>query len=253
MAGELTGRVAVVTGGGRGIGAAIARALAQAGAKVAVAGRNQAALDEVAREIGGLAVRCDVARAGEVTALASQVRAELGVPAIVVGNAGIARSAKFADTDEAAWHEVMDVNLTGAYRVAHAFTPDLLAAGGQGRLIFIASVAAKIGFSYTAAYCASKHGVLGLARALAHEWGPRGVTVNCVCPGWTDTDMAQAAVDNISARTGKDGRAQLAAMSPQRRLMEADEIAACVRYLASDAARGVNGQGINVDGGEVMS
>lgn len=258
---DLSGRVAVVTGGGRGIGAAIAWALSGAGAAVAISGRSEAALVKVAnalREAGGraLAVRCDVAQAGDVARLAETVRRELGAPAIVVNNAGVARSAKFADTDEAMWNETLAVNLTGAYRVSRAFLPDVIAAGARGRILNIASVAAKAGMIYTTAYCASKHGLLGLTRALALELAPLGPTVNCVCPGWVDTDMAAAAVAKIAETTGRapaDARAALERMSPQRRLMTAEEVAQVTLFLASDAARGVTGQGWNVDGGEVMS
>src|SRR5688572_23403627 len=141
MASLLTGRIAVVTGGGRGIGAAIARALAEAGARVAIAGREPAVLEAVAKELGVLAVTCDVTVPDDVTRLAETVRRELGAPAIVVNNAGMAKSAKLADTDEALWAQILAVNLTGAYRVTRAFLPDVLAAGKRGRVIHIASVA----------------------------------------------------------------------------------------------------------------
>ena len=257
----LLGRVAVVTGGGRGIGAAIARALAGAGARVVVAGRDEKALAHVRGEIlaagdhAELAL-CDVARPDDVARLAEGVRQMVGSPAIVVNNAGMARSAKLRDTDEEMWREVLEVNLTGAYRVTRAFHDDVVAAGRHGRIIYIASTAAKIGFYYTAAYCASKHGVLGMCRALAMELAAKGPTVNCVCPGWVETDMAQQAIDNIVARTGRspaEARAELERMSPQRRLMTAPEVAAVALFLCTDAASGVTGQAWNVDGGQVMS
>jgi NAD(P)-dependent dehydrogenase (short-subunit alcohol dehydrogenase family) len=256
----LEGRVAVVTGGGRGIGATVASALARAGAHVVVSGRDEAALARVAAEVqaaGGRAdaVRCDVARAEDVTALAAAVRRLAGPAAIVINNAGIARSAKLADTDEATWREVLEVNLGGAYRVSRAFLADVVAAGARGRIVYIGSTASKVGMSYTAAYSASKHGLLGLARSLAMELAPKGPTVNVVCPGWTDTDMAGAAVANIVARTGRsaaDARAELERMSPQRRFVSPEEVAAVVSFLVGDAARGVTGQAWNVDGGQVM-
>jgi NAD(P)-dependent dehydrogenase (short-subunit alcohol dehydrogenase family) len=258
---QLEGRVAVVTGGGRGIGEAIVHALAGAGAAVAISGRQAARLDQVAEAVrarGGRAVvcPCDVTRPDDVARLAESVHRELGHATIVVNNAGIARSAKFADTDEALWAETMAINLSGAYRVTRAFLADVLAAGGRGRVINIASVAAKVGFAYTSAYCASKHGLLGLTRALAHELAARGPTVNCVCPGWTDTDMAGDAIANIAGKTGRGAdaaRRELENMSPQRRLMTAEEVAQVTLFLATDAARGVTGQACNVDGGEVMS
>jgi NAD(P)-dependent dehydrogenase (short-subunit alcohol dehydrogenase family) len=250
---DLGGRVAVVTGGGRGIGAALARALGAAGARVCVAGRSEAALAEVGAD---LAARCDVTRPDDVLALRDAVRGRLGAASIVVNNAGVARSAKLADTDDAMWEETLAVNLTGAFRVTRAFAPDVIAAGARGRVINIASVAAKIGFAYTTAYCASKHGLLGFTRALALELAPKGATANCVCPGWVESDMSDEAIDRIArttARSREDAKKELERMSPQRRLMTADEIAAVTVWLASDEARGVTGQAWNVDGGEVMS
>jgi NAD(P)-dependent dehydrogenase (short-subunit alcohol dehydrogenase family) len=258
---DLEGRVAVVTGGGRGIGAAIVRALAGAGAHVAVSGRTEAALEEVVEEVrraGGraFAVRCDVTRPDDVAQLCSVVRKEAGPASIVVNNAGVARSAKLSRTDQAMWDEMLAVNLTGAYRVTRAFLDDVVAAGKRGRIIHIASVAAKVGFHYTTAYCASKHGLLGFTRALALELAALGPTVNCVCPGWVDTEMTGETILRIQGTTGRsavDARRELEKLSPQNRLMTAAEVAEVTLFLASDATRGVTGQGWNVDGGEVMS
>lgn len=258
--GALAGRVAVVTGGGRGIGAAIALAFADAGAHVGISGRDRAALDATVVKVRQRGVRaaafvCDVASPDDVARFAADFRRELGAPAIVVNNAGIAPSAKFADTDEKLWAQTMDVNLGGPYRVSRTFWADVIAAGKRGRIINIASVAAKIGFAYTSAYCASKHGLLGLTRTLAVELAPRGPTANCVCPGWVDTEMTGRTVANIHSKTGRDpdaARRELENMSPQRRLMSAEEVAQVTLFLATDAAAGVNGQAWNVDGGEVM-
>jgi NAD(P)-dependent dehydrogenase (short-subunit alcohol dehydrogenase family) len=256
---DLDGRIAVVTGGGRGIGAAISTALAKAGATVAITGRSLQAVEEVAQRAGGKTIAIapiDVAKTEDVLRLAQVVKEKLGPATIVVNNAGVARSAKLADTDDAMWDETIAVNLSGAFRVTRAFLGDVLAAGARGRIINIASVAAKIGFSYTSAYCASKHGLLGLTRALALEIAAKGPTVNCVCPGWVDTDMAHEAIDRIARttkRSADDARKELERMSPQRRLMTAEEVAGVVVYLASDVARGVTGQAWNVDGGEVMA
>ncbi|HJZ85111.1 MAG TPA: SDR family NAD(P)-dependent oxidoreductase [Polyangia bacterium] len=252
---DLDGRVAVVTGGGRGIGRAIAHALARAGARVAVAGRSQAPLDQVARETGALALVCDVAQLAEVAQLHARVRAELGDADILVANSGITHSTPFTKETLEGWNQVLAVNLTGTFLAARAFLPAMLARG-RGRIVCVASTAARVGFKYTAAYCASKHGVLGLVRSLALEVADRGVTVNAVCPGWTETDMVRSAADKIAEKTGRsraDAAQVLAEMSPQRRLMSADEVAALVRFLCSDEAAGVTGQAWNVDGGQVMA
>jgi NAD(P)-dependent dehydrogenase (short-subunit alcohol dehydrogenase family) len=258
---DLRDRVAVVTGGGRGIGAAISRRLADAGAHVVLSGRSEEALASVAggiRERGGRAdvVRCDVARPEDVTGLAAAVRELAGSAAIVVNNAGVAPGARLVDTDEEMWRHTIEVNLNGAYRVTRAFHGDVVGAGRRGRFIYIGSTASKVGMAATTAYCASKHGLLGLCRALAAELARKGPTVNCVCPGWVETDMAQQAIDNMTAWTGRspeEARRTLEAMSPQRRFMTPEEVAAVTVFLASDAAGAVNGQAWNVDGGQVMS
>jgi NAD(P)-dependent dehydrogenase (short-subunit alcohol dehydrogenase family) len=252
MSGDsLGGRVAVVTGGGRGIGRAVAQALAREGARVTVAGRGRKALDLVAREVGGQAVVCDVTREDDV----ERLRAAVGAADILVANAGVTRSVPLAKETLAGWSEVLATNLTGTFLSVRAFLPSMLERG-RGRIVCVASVAARVGFKYTAAYCASKHGVLGLARSLALEVAERGVTVNCVCPGWTDTDMVRSAVANIAGKTGRaaaDAERALAEMSPQKRIMTADEVAQVVLFLCRDEAAGVTGQAWNVDGGEVMS
>jgi NAD(P)-dependent dehydrogenase (short-subunit alcohol dehydrogenase family) len=257
---KLSDRVALVTGGGRGIGRAIALALARAGADVAVAARTGAELDAVAAEVRGLgrkalAVACDVAERAAVEAAVDQVTGALGPVQVLVNNAGIAASAKFLDTDDALWERHLRVNLTGAFLVTRAALPGMLTAR-WGRIINIASVAARHGSPYVAAYTASKHGLLGLTRALALEVVTAGVTVNAICPGYVATDLAWASARNIQERTGRafeEAVRALAAFSPQKRLIEPDEVAALAVFLASEEARGVTAQAWNVDGGLVQA
>jgi len=256
---ELTGRIALVTGGGRGIGREAALALASAGADVAVTARSGNELaDTVAaiRATGqrGEAFVCDVTDRTQVDAMFSQVKSALGEPLILVNNAGIAGSAKLTDTTDEMWDRMLRVNATGAFYCTRAILPMMLLAK-WGRIVNIASIAAKVGAPYIAAYAASKHALLGLTRAVAAEVANRGITVNAVCPGYVDTQMTVASTANISQRTGRteqDARKILEGFSPQGRLMTAGEVAACTAYLCSEAARGVNGQGIVIDGGALQ-
>lgn len=249
----MKGRTAVITGGGSGIGAAAGRRFAAAGAKVVLVGRRKERLEAVAKEIGGgaRAVACDVASSGAVAAMAREV----GACDVLVNNAGIAKSAPLAKTDDALWNEILAVNLTGTFLCTRAFLPGM-AERGWGRVVNVASIAGKAGMQYTSAYCASKHGVLGLTRAVALECARKGVTVNAVCPGWVDTEMTDTSVANISGKTKMseaEARAFLAGQSPQNRLMTADEIAGLIAWLCSDDAAGITAQAINVDGGQLQS
>ncbi|MEZ4401928.1 MAG: SDR family oxidoreductase [Kofleriaceae bacterium] len=249
----LRGRLAVVTGGGRGIGAAIAHRLAADGARVVVTGRTQADLDAIAAATGGLAVACDLADRGSTDRLVATL-AGLGRVDILVNNAGIAESAPLADTDDAMWDRIVEVNATAPFRLTRALVPAMVAAG-WGRVVTIASNAGLTGYGYTAAYCAAKHAVVGMTRALAVDLGKTGVTINAVCPGWVATRMADEAVARIAAKTGRNAAAATAAltsMSPQRRLIEPDEVAHAVAMLCADGARGIHGQAIVCDGGQVM-
>ena len=248
--------VALVTGGGRGIGRAAAMALAAAGHDVAVTSRTATEIEAVAERlavfgISALAVPADLADADSVAEMTARVTAELGPPLILVNNAGAAASHKFEGHPDELWERMLAVNLTGAYRVTKACAPAMLAAG-WGRVINIGSVASLTGNRYIAAYTAAKHGLLGLTRALAAEWAQRGVTVNLVAPGYVATAMTDASVANIVQRTGRGAEEALSAitaMSPQRRLVTPEEVAAVVRLLASEAAGSINGAVIAVDGG----
>ncbi len=248
-------RTALVTGGGRGIGKAVAVALARAGVRVIVTGRTQAEVDAVATEIGGVALTADLSQRAMLDDLVKRVVTEVGRVDILVNNAGIAESAPYDRVSDETWDRLMEVNATAPFRLSRALIPAMVTAG-WGRVINVASNAGRVGYAYTAAYCASKHALVGLTRALALELGRTGVTVNAVCPGWVRTDMASAAAARIAAKTRRsasDAEAALAAMSPQNRLMEASEVAHVVVALVSDDARGVNGQAIPIDGGQVLA
>ena len=255
----LAGRTAVVTGGGRGIGAAIAEALAAAGAAVVVTARSQDQIEELAARIeasGGraLAVTCDVADPEQVTELARRAEA-FGTIDILVNNAGIAGSAPLARIALEDWNRIFTVNATGTLLCTQAFAP-AMARRGWGRVVNVASVAGKAGAPYIAAYAASKHAVVGFTRAIAVEMATTGVTVNAVCPGYVETDMVAFTVDRISGKTDLDAtaaRATLEAMSPQKRIFGADEVAHLVLSLCHPLAAGVNGQSLVLDGGAIQS
>ncbi len=264
MAGDrtliLSGKRAVVTGAGRGIGRSIALALANAGADVAVTARTGAQLDTLVGEIQALgrrslAVSCDVTDPEQVKHMASTLLVSLGGVDILVNNAGNAGSHKFLNHSDELWHRMLAVNLTSVYYVTKAFAPKLVEQR-YGRIITIASIASRVGGGYIAAYTAAKHGVLGLTRALAVELLPYNITVNAICPGYVDTPMTDGSVANISARTGMSeaqARETLAKSSPQHRLIEPEEVASIAVFLAQDSSKGITGQAINIDGGGVMS
>lgn len=258
---KLKDRLAFITGGGRGIGGAIAFAFAREGANVAVAARTKEQVDAVARAIEyehrveTLPLVCDVSSQASVQEAFLDVTSKFGRSAdILVNNAGIAVSQAFLKTDDELWQRHLATNLSGTFYCSQAALPEMLERG-WGRIINIASIAGKTGAPYIAAYTASKHGVLGLTRSLAHEVATRGITVNAICPGYVDTDMVSRGVENITARTGKSADEAvelLKAMSPQRRLVTSEEVAAVAVLLASEEGRGITGQAINVDGGTVM-
>ena len=254
---KLANRLAFITGGGRGIGRAIAIAFAGEGASVALAARTRDQIEKVASEIEGdsAAFVCDVALFGDVERAFELTIKKFGrAPDILVNNAGIAETAPFVKTDEAMWQRHLAVNLTGNFHCTRLALPAMMAAG-WGRIINIASIAGKTGAPYISAYAASKHGVLGLTRTLALEVASIGITVNAICPGYVDTEMTSRGVENISARTGisaEEATEALKRMSPQNRMITAEEVAALALLLASDEGRGINGQAINVDGGTVL-
>jgi NAD(P)-dependent dehydrogenase (short-subunit alcohol dehydrogenase family) len=221
---ELDGRHAVVTGGGRGIGAAIVAALREAGARVTVMGRTR--IDDTSW------VECDIADADSIARAFAAAERRDGAAAILVNNAGQAEGASFAATDLALWNRMLGVNLTGTFLATRAALPGMIA-GRFGRIVNIASVAGLEGMSHAAAYCASKHGVVGLTRALAKELQKEPITVNAVCPGYTDTAMARGAIANLMRRgdSETEARARLGATNPQGRLLSPGEVAATVLPL----------------------
>jgi 3-hydroxybutyrate dehydrogenase len=252
--GALKGQHAVVTGGGRGIGAAIAAALAEQGAALTLMGRDRARLEARARELAARAVTVDIADADSVVAAFSRATAAGGPVHILVNNAGVAASAPFARTDLALWSQMLGVNLTGTYLCCRQVLPGMLDLG-VGRIVNIASSAGLTGYAYVTAYCAAKHGVIGLTRALALETARHNVTVNAVCPGYTDTDMVAEAVANIVDRTGKSeeqARAALVSHNPQQRLVQPEEVANAVLWLCMAGSAAITGQAIAVAGGEVL-
>ncbi|UQA55018.1 SDR family NAD(P)-dependent oxidoreductase [Polyangium aurulentum] len=250
----LAGKTALVTGGGRGIGRAIAERLAREGARVAVSGRTQSEIDDVARAVNGVAIAMDAADRASMRAGIEAIGEKVGDVDVLVNNAGFAESAPFARTSDEMWDSLFEVNVTSAFLLTRALVPGMIARG-FGRVVNIASNAGLSGYAYTMAYCASKHAMIGMTRALAVEIAATPVTVNAVCPGWTNTRMVQEAVDRISRKTGRaseTAKKALEDMSPQRRLVEVDEVAHVVAMLCAPEARGVHGQAIPIDGGQVM-
>jgi NAD(P)-dependent dehydrogenase (short-subunit alcohol dehydrogenase family) len=251
----LSGKHALVTGGNRGIGLAIAHALAQAGAAVTIVGRDRAKLVAALDELKGRAgfAIADVTMAADVEQAFSDAAKARGAIDILINNAGAAESAPFGKTTEALWDRMLAVNLTSTYLCSQRVLPGMVAAK-WGRIVNIASTAGLKGYPYVTAYCAAKHGVVGLTRALALETAKQGVTVNAVCPGYTETDMVERTLDNITAKTGRSreaARDELAKHNPLGRLIKPEEVAEAVVWLCRSESGAITGQTIAVDGGEV--
>lgn len=256
----LRGQHALITGATRGIGAAIAETLGRLGADLTLIGRDRDSLDERAGEIAGassIKVHVETADVSDPDAVGAAFTAAVaanGPISILVNNAGTGKSAPFHKMDQDLWDFMIAVNLTGTFICSQAALGGMLEAG-YGRIINVASTAGLTGYGYVSAYCAAKHGVVGLTRSLALETANRGITVNAVCPGYTETDLVRDTIDNIVAKTGRteqDARAELAASNPQGRLLQPWEVAETVGWLALPASSAITGQAIPIAGGEVM-
>jgi 3-hydroxybutyrate dehydrogenase len=257
---SLAGQTAVVTGGGRGIGAAIAQSLAKEGAQILVAARTAQQVDRVAAALNKDGAKAK-AFAGDVTDPASvrhmmeTARKEFGKVDILVNNAGAATSAPLAKITLEEWNRILAANATSTFLCTQAVLPEMMERR-HGRIVNIASVAARTGGRYIAAYAAAKHAVLGFTRSVALEAAEHGVTVNAICPGYVDTEMTRESLQRITEKTGLSREAALEKIlkdSPQRRLISPEEVAHAVRMLCDHEARGINGQAIGIDGGELLS
>jgi ketoreductase len=253
----LDGKIALVTGGGSGIGKAIALKLAQNGAKVAIASRTLSKLQQTVAELktlGMLPIEMDVRKKADVDRGVGSIVSAWGGVHILINNAGISGLSMISDPNDAKWYDIVDTNLNGMYLVTKAVLKTMPDHAG-GRVINISSVLGKFGVPGYTAYCTTKHGMIGFTRALALELVGRGITVNTICPGWVDTEMATLGINETAAHLGmtpQEFRAQATAAVPIRRFLDADEIAEFVLYIASDAARGITGQAMNVCGGQTM-
>ncbi len=243
---------AIVTGGGSGIGAATAKALVDAGSRVTLIGRNPDRLTVKAEELGTQHQAADVTDRLQVAqAFAAAIKTN-GPVTILVNNAGEAQSSAFGKMEDDLWDRMLAVNLTGVYNCTRAVIEEMLRAQ-SGRIVNIASTAALSGYAYVSAYCAAKHGVLGLTRALALEYARRGITVNAVCPGYTNTEIVAQSIENIVAATGRsrdEALAELVNVNPQQRLIEPGEVADSVLWICQQPS--INGQAIAIAGGEIM-
>lgn len=251
---RLGGHHAVVTGGGSGIGAAIARALAAEGAALTVMGRRPEPLAAIAAETGAHTISADLTDRVAVDAAFAEAHAARGPVSILIANAGAATTSPIEKTSDDAWHSMIAANLDSAFYCIRAALPDLRSAA-HGRIIAVASTAALKGYAYSGGYAAAKHGVLGLIRSLALELSGTSATANALCPGFTDTDIVARAVETISTSTGRDARsarAVLARFNPQNRLIAPQEVADTALWLCLPGSSSITGQAISISGGETM-
>jgi ketoreductase len=252
-------KTALVTGGGTGIGKAIALGLAQNGANVAIASRNLSHLEQASADVEGLGLsvlplQMDVRSQSDVQRAVAAITAKWGAMHILVNNAGRSGLSMMHDQDDTKWYDIIDTNLNGLFLVTKAVLEKIPDHDG-GRIINISSVLGKFGVPGYTAYCTTKHGMIGFSRALALEVVDRGITVNTICPGWVDTEMATLGINETAAIRGvtpEEFRAQATAAVPIKRFLQADEVAELVCYIASDAARGITGQALNICGGQTM-
>ena len=256
MTGDLNDRHALVTGAGQGIGEAIARQLLAQGARVTVLGRRAEPLKKLVDEYPGLCqmVLADVANESEVKAAFAHALSAQGAINILINNAGQASSAPFMKMDAAHWQQMLAVNLTGTMLCTQQVLP-AMAAAGWGRIVNVASTAGLVGYAYVAAYVAAKHGVVGLTRALALEYARKGITINAVCPGYTETEIVKTGIERVMEKTGRtadEAMAEFVKSNPQGRLVQPQEVANTVLWLCGKGASAITGQSIAVAGGEVM-
>ncbi|MCE9581529.1 MAG: SDR family oxidoreductase [Planctomycetes bacterium] len=252
------GEVALITGAGRGIGRAVALRLAADGVKVGLMSRTETELAEVAaavRKAGGTAFELpgDVVLAEDVERVVGELTSAAGGLTMLVNNAGTGKSAPFAKTSRALWDEMIGLDLTSAFTVTQAALPHMLLAG-HGRIVNVASTAGIKGYPYIVAYCAAKHGLVGMTRALAVELAGKKITVNAVCPGYVDSAMTERNLQVMAEKTKRrveELRREIEVMSPQHRLFSPEEVAETIGYLCSSGARGITGQAISICGGEI--
>lgn len=255
----LGNKVALVTGGATGIGRAIAVELAKNGARVAIASRSLSRVTSTAEELrtagfAAFGVQMDVRKRPDVEAGIAAIVSEWGALHILVNNAAISGLSLITDPNDTRWFDIVDTNLNGLYLVTKAALRQMV--DGAGRVINISSVLGKFGVPGYAAYCATKHGMIGFSRALALEVVDRGITVNTICPGWVETEMATSGINESAALQGispEEFKAQAIAAVPIKRFLQAEEVAALVAYIASEAAAGITGQAINICGGQIMN